>query len=76
MSMQNADEPLMEVICLCGSVVLVATNHRDTLQAYDANGLYKRHLSMAYDRSIGTLKGTGVVGATFPAKDNKRIYLC
>lgn len=56
-SMTFSDESLTEGMLRCGQVRLVAMNDHDVLQAHDAVAFYKGHLSIIYDRVIGTGKG-------------------
>ena len=49
---------------------------RDALQAHDVQAIHREHLSAAYDRTIGTLKGMGLGRAGFRSKNNKPVSSC
>ena len=55
---------------------IMTLKDRDALQAYDVQAIYKEHLSAAYDRIIGTLKGMGLGRAWFRSKNNKPVSSC
>ena len=54
----------------------VAMNNHDVLQAHDVLLSYKEHLSVIYDRIIGTGKGIGRCITTVWTKNDKPVYLC
>ena len=48
----------------------------DVLQAHDVQHVYRRHLSIIYDRIIGTRKGTEQFARLVQTKNNKLICPC
>ena len=64
------DEPSNESLCDARQSCSVAAECRDILQVCEPLRRYRRHLSAAYGKAVGTLKGMGPgVGAWFPDEE-------